>query len=191
MYMMVVKDEIYFFADTTVNIDPTVEDLAETAISCAEEARRFGVEPRIAMLSFSNFGSAPHPNQEKMRQATELVRKRAPWLEIDGEMQADTAVVPQMMRELFPFCRLSGAANVLIFPSLEAGNIAMKLVQHLGGAEAIGPIVVGMQKPVHVVHYGGTSVNEIVNMVALAVVDAQAEEEEARIAKARHAAAGA
>jgi malate dehydrogenase (oxaloacetate-decarboxylating)(NADP+) len=178
MYMVVIKNEIYFFADTTVKVDPTVEDLAETAISCAEEARRFGVTPRVAMLSFSNFGSAPHPFQEKVRRATALVRNRAPWLEVDGEMQADTAVLPGMMRELFPFCTLTGPANVLIFPNLEAGNIAMKLVQHLGGAEALGPIVVGMRKPVHVLHYGGTEVNEIVHMVALAVVDAQSEDTE-------------
>ena len=176
MYMVFVRNEVYFFADTTVKVDPTAEDLAETAISCAEEARRFGVTPRVAMLSFSNFGSAPHPFQEKMRRATEIVRDRAPWLEVDGEMQADTAVVPGMMRELFPFCALTGSANVLIFPNLEAGNIAMKLVQHLGGAETLGPIVVGMRKPVHVLHYGGTEVNEIVHMVALSVVDAQSEE---------------
>ena len=176
MYMMVAKDEIYFFADTTVKIEPTVEELAETAIACAEEVQRFGIAPRVAMLSFSNFGSAPHRLQDRMRQATKLVRERAPWLEVDGEMQADTAVVPKMVKDLYPFCKLTGAANVLIFPNLEAGNIAMKLVQHLGGAEAIGPIVVGMRKPVHVLHYGGTEVNEIVNMAALAVVDAQWDE---------------
>jgi len=191
MYMMIVKNEIYFFADTTVNIDPTVEDLAETAIACAEEARRFGVVPRVALLSFSNFGSAPHPSQEKMRLAAELVRARAPWLEVDGEMQADTAVTPGMIHDLFPFCRLTSTANVLIFPNLAAGNIAMKLVQHLGGADAIGPIVVGLRKPVHVLHYGGTEVNEVVNMVALAVVDAQAEEEEAKAGGKRHEAAAA
>ncbi|MFN0151069.1 MAG: NADP-dependent malic enzyme [bacterium] len=191
MYMMIVKNEIYFFADTTVKVEPTSEEIAETAISCAEEARRFGVVPRVALLSFSNFGSAPHPSQEKMRRAVEIVRERAPWLEIDGEMQADTAVVPGMIHDLFPFCRLTGTANVLIFPNLEAGNIAMKLVQHLGGADAIGPIVVGLRKPVHVLHYGGTEVNEVVNMVALAVVDAQAEEAEAKVAAEKHAAAGA
>jgi malate dehydrogenase (oxaloacetate-decarboxylating)(NADP+) len=173
MYMIVAKGEIYFFADTTVNIDPAAEDLAETAIACAEEVRRLGIVPRVAMLSFSNFGSAPHPFQRKVRRATELVRERAPWLEAEGEMQADVAVVPRMMTDLFPFCRLTGPPNVLIFPNLESGNIAMKLVQHLGDAEVVGPIVVGMRKPVHVLHYGGTDVNEIVNMVALAVIDAQ------------------
>jgi malate dehydrogenase (oxaloacetate-decarboxylating)(NADP+) len=187
MYMVFVKSEVYFFADTTVKVDPTAEDLAETAFSCAEEARRFGVTPRVAMLSFSNFGSAPHPFQEKVRRATELVRERAPWLEVDGEMQADTAVVPGMMRELFPFCALTGSANVLIFPNLEAGNIAMKLVQHFGGAETLGPIVVGMRKPVHVLHYGGTEVNEIVHMVALSVVDAQSEEVPSSSNSASHA----
>jgi malate dehydrogenase (oxaloacetate-decarboxylating)(NADP+) len=187
MYMVFVKNEVYFFADTTVKVDPTAEDLAETAFSCAEEARRFGVTPRVAMLSFSNFGSAPHPFQEKVRRATELVRERAPWLEVDGEMQADTAVVPGMMRELFPFCALTGSANVLIFPNLEAGNIAMKLVQHFGGAETLGPIVVGMRKPVHVLHYGGTEVNEIVHMVALSVVDAQSEEVPSSSKSASHA----
>jgi malate dehydrogenase (oxaloacetate-decarboxylating)(NADP+) len=178
MYLLVIKSELYFFADTSVNIDPTAEDLAEAAIACSEEACRFGVTPRVAMLSFSNFGSAPHPFQEKVRRATELVRERAPWLEVDGEMQADTAVVPKMLKEVYPFCRLTGPANVLIFPNLEAGNVAIKLVQHLGGGEALGPIVVGMRKPVHVLHYSGSEVNEIVHMTALAVVDSQAVEEE-------------
>jgi malate dehydrogenase (oxaloacetate-decarboxylating)(NADP+) len=184
MYMLVIKNEIYFLADTTVNVDPTAEDLAETAIACAEEVRRFGIAPRVAMLSFSNFGSAPHPFQEKVRCATELVRARAPRLDVDGEMQADVAVVPQMMSDLFPFCRLGGPANVLIFPNLEAGNISMKLLQRLGDAEALGPIVVGMRKPVHVLHYGGTDVTEVVNMIALAVVDAQGAESEAALHEA-------
>lgn len=173
MYMMVFRDGMYFFADTTVNIDPTAEDLAEIALLCAREARRFDVEPRVAMLSFSNFGSTRHPLADKVRRAVEIVREREPGLAIDGEMQADTAVTPDIVRENFPFSTLRDGANVLIFPDLEAGNAAYKLVQRLGGAEAIGPILVGMQKPVHVLQLGGFDEVDVVNMTAIAVVDAQ------------------
>ena len=126
------KGDIYFLADATVNIEPTAEDLAEIAIMAAEKARRFNQEPRVAMLSFSNFGSTRHPLSEKVRHAVDLVRQRAPGLMIDGEMQADTAVVPQIIDETYPFSTLKGGANVLIFPNLEAGNIAYKLLQRIG-----------------------------------------------------------
>jgi malate dehydrogenase (oxaloacetate-decarboxylating)(NADP+) len=179
LYIMIVKKEVYFFADATVNIEPTDEDLAEIAIMSAEMAKRFDIEPRIAMLSFSNFGSARHHLVDKVQRATKLVKKRAPELIIDGEMQADTAVVPELLEEIFPFNTLNGKANVLIFPDLEAGNVAYKLLQHLGGAEAIGPVLMGMKKPVHVLQHGA-EVSDVVNMAAIAVVDAQELENEKR-----------
>ena len=173
LYVLITtKGDIYFLADATVNIEPTAEDLAEIATSAAEMARRFDVEPRVAMLSFSNFGSTQHPLAEKVRRATEIVRQRLPGLMIDGEMQADTAVVPEIIDETYAFSRLKGGANVLIFPNLEAGNIAYKLLMRIGGCEAIGPILMGLSKPVHVLQRG-SEVNEIVNMAAIAVVDAQ------------------
>ncbi len=172
VYMMIFKNDVKFFADTTVNIDPSAEDLAEIAIEAAQVARRFNIEPRVAMLSFSNFGSTHHPLAEKVRLATELVRSRAPTLVVDGEMQADTAVVEEILNETYPFNTLKAAANVLVFPSLDAGNIAFKLMQRLGGAEAIGPILTRLRKPVHVLQRGA-EVDEIVNMAAIAAVDAQ------------------
>ena len=166
------KGDIYFLADATVNIDPSAEDLAEIAIMAAEKARRFGKEPRVAMLSFSNFGSTNHPLALKVRKAVELVRRRAPLLMIDGEMQADTAVVPQILEETYPFSTLKGGANVLVFPNLESGNIAYKLLHRIGGAELIGPLLAGLSKPVHVLQRG-SEVNDIVHLSAMAVVDAQ------------------
>jgi malate dehydrogenase (oxaloacetate-decarboxylating)(NADP+) len=173
MYMMISsKGQIYFLADTTVNIEPSAEDLAEIAVMAAEAAKSYGIEPRVAMLSFSNFGSTRHPLAEKVRLATELVRERAPNLTVDGEMMADCAVTPELIAE-FPFSAIRGDANVLIAPSLEAGNIAYKLLLRIGGCEAIGPILMGFSKPVHVLQRGA-EVNDIVYMAALAVVDAQA-----------------
>jgi malate dehydrogenase (oxaloacetate-decarboxylating)(NADP+) len=166
------KGDIYFLADATVNIEPTAEDLAEIAIMTAEKARRFSQEPRVAMLSFSNFGSTRHPLADKVRDAVELVRQRAPGLMIDGEMQADTAVVPHIIDETYPFSTLKGGANVLVFPNLEAGNIAYKLLQRIGGCELIGPLLTGLSKPVHVLQRG-SEVNDIVHVAAVAVVDAQ------------------
>jgi malate dehydrogenase (oxaloacetate-decarboxylating)(NADP+) len=166
------KGDIYFLADATVNIEPTSEDLAEIAIMASEKARRFNQEPRVAMLSFSNFGSTRHPLSDKVRRAVELVRQRAPELMIDGEMQADTAVVPHIIEETYPFSTLKGGANVLVFPNLEAGNIAYKLLQRIGGAELIGPLLTGLSKPVHVLQRG-SEVNDIVHVAAVAVVDAQ------------------
>ena len=166
------KGDMYFLADATVNIEPTSEELAEIAIEAAEKARRFSLEPRVAMLSFSNFGSTRHPLSDKVRRAVDLVRERAPGLMIDGEMQADTAVVPQIIEETYPFSSLKGGANVLIFPNLEAGNIAYKLLQRIGGAELIGPLLTGLSKPVHVLQRG-SEVNDIVHVAAVAVVDAQ------------------
>jgi malate dehydrogenase (oxaloacetate-decarboxylating)(NADP+) len=173
VYMLITgKGDIYFLADCTVNIDPTAEELAEISLYTAEMARRFNVEPRIAMLSFSNFGSTRHPLAEKVRRAVEIVHQREPGLVIDGEMQADTAVVPEIIDETYPFSSLKGGANVLIFPNLEAGNIAYKLLARIGGCEVIGPILTGTSKPVHVLQRGA-EVIEIVNVAAIAVVDAQ------------------
>ncbi len=173
VYMMITpKRAIYFLADATVNIEPSAEDLAEIAVNTAEMARRFDVEPRVALLSFSNFGSSRHPLAEKVRRAVELVRLRQPGLMVDGEMQADTAVAPEIVDETFPFSTLKGGANVLIFPNLEAGNIAYKLLARIGGAEPIGPILMGLSRPVHVLQRGA-EVNDIVNIAAIAVVDAQ------------------
>jgi malate dehydrogenase (oxaloacetate-decarboxylating)(NADP+) len=170
--LITAKGDLYFLADATVNIEPTAEDLAEIAIMAAEKARRFNQEPRVAMLSFSNFGSTRHPLADKVRHAVNLVRQRAPGLMIDGEMQADTAVAPQILEETYPFSTLKGGANVLIFPNLEAGNIAYKLLQRIGGAECIGPLLTGLSKPVHVLQRG-SEVNDIVHVAAVAVVDAQ------------------
>ncbi|MGA2434617.1 MAG: phosphate acetyltransferase [Bryobacteraceae bacterium] len=172
VYMLIAKSRIYFLADCTVNIDPSAEDLAEIAVCTAEMARRFNVEPRVAMLSFSNFGSTRHPFADKVRRAAELVRQREPSLIVDGEMQADTAVVPEIAEELYPFSAIKGGANVLIFPNLESANIAYKLLQRIGGAEAIGPILMGMSRPIHVLQHGA-DVNDIVNVAAIAAVDAQ------------------
>jgi len=171
LYMMVFKNDVYFLADTTVTIDPTAEELAETAILAAEKVRMLDIEPRVAMLSFSNFGSATHPQTKKVRRAVEIVKEREPDLIVEGEMQADTAVVPSLL-EGFTFSKLKSKANILIFPDLNSGNICYKLLHHLGGAEAIGPILMGMNQPVHVLQRGD-SVDDIVKMAAIAVVDVQ------------------
>jgi malate dehydrogenase (oxaloacetate-decarboxylating)(NADP+) len=164
--------DIYFLADCAVNIESTAEELAEITLCTAQLARRFDVTPQVAMLSFSNFGSVKHPLAEKVRRATELVKRADPTLMVDGEMQADTAVTPEIVEKTYPFSALRGPANVLIFPDLTSANIAYKLLMRLGGAEAIGPILMGLSKPVHVLQRGA-EVEEIVNMAALAVVDAQ------------------
>ncbi|TAM82655.1 MAG: NADP-dependent malic enzyme [Acidobacteria bacterium] len=168
VYVIVTRQQVYFFSDTTVNIEPTTEDLAEIALLAAEVARDFNFEPRIAMLSFSNFGSTRHPMSEKMRRAAELLKQAHPEMMVEGEMMADTAVVPEILEEDYPFSTLKGGANVLIFPDLGSANIAYKLMLRIGGAEALGPILVGMSKPVHVLQRGAT-VEEIVNMTAIAV----------------------
>jgi malate dehydrogenase (oxaloacetate-decarboxylating)(NADP+) len=171
LYVIATKRDVFLFADTTVNIEPNSEDLAEIALLSAEVAESFGIEPRVAMLSFSNFGSTQHPLTEKVRRATELVKQRNPKLMVDGEMMADTAVVPELLAE-YPFSTLRQRANVLVFPSLEAGNVAYKLMLRIGSAEALGPVLMGLSKPVHVLQRGST-VEEIVDVAALAVVDAQ------------------
>jgi malate dehydrogenase (oxaloacetate-decarboxylating)(NADP+) len=169
-YVVIVGGETYIFSDATVNIDPSAADLAEIAMLAADFATRLGLTPRVAMLSFSNFGSVRHPLSEKARQATEMVRQRRPDLVVDGEVQADVAVVPELMEERFPFSPLRGA-NVLIFPSLEAANVSYKLLSRLGGAQTIGPVLLGLDAPVHVLQ-AGDDVDEVVSIAAMAVMDA-------------------
>ena len=175
LYILILKDRVFFFADTTVNIDPSAEDLAEIALLSAATAERFGFEPRVAMISFSNFGSNRHPKADRVRDAVAIVHARRPDLPIDGEMQADTAVLPEVLENEYPFAAVR-RPNVLIFPDLESANAAYKLVWRLAGAEAIGPVLMGMNKPVHVLQRG-VEVTDIVNMAAIAVVDAQRNEE--------------
>ena len=173
LYVMLTrKGDLIFLADCSVNIDPSSEDLAEIAICAADAARQFDVEPRVAMLSFSNFGSTNHPLCEKVRRATELVKAREPGLMVDGEIMADTAVTPEILEKDYPFSTLKGAANVLIFPDLQSANTAYKLLMRLGGAEAIGPLLLGMSKPVYVLPRGA-DVEDIVNIASIAAVDAQ------------------
>jgi len=172
IYMMVLPQQTFFFADCTVNIDPDAETLAEIASAAAQFVQRLGIEPRVALLSFSNFGSVRHPAADKVQRAVALLHEREPALQADGEMQADTAVVERILMKTYPFSKLKGAANVLIFPNLDAANISYKLLDRIGGAEAIGPILVGMAQPVHVLQRG-SDVNDIVNMAVIAAVDAQ------------------
>jgi malate dehydrogenase (oxaloacetate-decarboxylating)(NADP+) len=172
LYMLVFDKHVIFCGDTTVNIDPSAEQLAQIAYSAGRIVRTFGIEPRIAMLSFSNFGSVRHAEAEKVARAVQLLRERDSSLIVDGEMQADTALDEELLASAYEFSVLKERANVLIFPNLSAGNIAYKLLHHLGGATAIGPILVGMDKPVHVLERGA-DVQDIVNMAAVAVMDAQ------------------
>jgi malate dehydrogenase (oxaloacetate-decarboxylating)(NADP+) len=173
LYVMITEDgRAVVFTDPTVNFDPTAEELADIAVMAAERARSFGLEPRVALLSFSNFGSTSHPRSAKMAAAARLVKARRPDLMADGEMMADVALSPALRDEDYSFCDLAGEANVLVFPSLEAANVAYKLLQHLGGAMAIGPVLIGMSKPVHVLSRGA-EVTDIVNIAAIAVIDAQ------------------
>jgi malate dehydrogenase (oxaloacetate-decarboxylating)(NADP+) len=170
VYIMIVDSKVYLFTDATVNIDPSAEDLAEIACLAADYARQLGIEPRVALLSFSNFGSTPHPQTEKVRRAIQIIRSNCPDFAVDGEMQADTAVVGDIIEQRYPFSQVRDA-NVLVFPSLEAANIAYKLLARLGNAQAIGPILLGIGAPVHVLQTGD-EVRDIVNIAAIAVMDA-------------------
>ena len=176
MYIMLTKKGPFFFADTTVNMNPSAETLVEITLQTAEAVRAFNIEPRIAMLSYSNFGSVEGNIPLKVREAVSILHRDHPELIVDGDMQANFAINNEMLTEHFPFSKLAGApANTLIFPYLTAGNIAYKLMQELAGAEAIGPILMGLDKSIHVLQMG-SSVNEIVNMTAIAVIDAQTHE---------------
>jgi malate dehydrogenase (oxaloacetate-decarboxylating)(NADP+) len=166
------KGEVFFLADTSVNIEPTAEDLVEIALCTAHMARRFDLTPRVALLSFSSFGSVDHPICRKVRRAVELIKYADPTLMVDGEIMADEALSPETIEELYPFSSLKGGANVLIFPDLASANIACKFAIKVGGGELIGPILMGMSRPVHVLQRTAT-VEVIVNVAAIAVVDAQ------------------
>ena len=172
MYMIVLKSDIKFYADCTVNVNPTAEEVADIALVTADEVRKLGVEPRIAMISFSNFGSSRHESSIKMARATEIVKHRAPGLEVDGEMQFNIAVDYDLMKELYPFCKLQGPANTFIFPNLDAANASYKMMIQLGGAEYVGPILMGLDKPVEVLQRAD-SVADVVRLVSIATVEAQ------------------
>ncbi len=174
VYVMIVNDRLYFFSDATVNINPDAEQLASIAINAADVAARFDVEPRIAMISYSNFGSTRGSEPAKMQRAAEVVKELRPDVAVDGEMQADIAVEPDLMSQVYPFSDVSDA-NVLIFPSLGAANASYKLVNRLGGADKIGPILVGLAKPIHALETGA-EVRDIINVGAMAVIEAQAKE---------------
>ncbi|MBT8468457.1 MAG: NADP-dependent malic enzyme, partial [Deltaproteobacteria bacterium] len=179
LHVMMLRDRVLLFADTTVNIDPTAEELAEIAISTADFARQFDIEPRVAMISFSNFGSSRHPDSDKVRHATALARQKCPDLVIDGEMQVDTALNADLRNDVFPFSRLFNRANVLVFPNLNSANVAFKLLRELGEAEVIGPILTGMRRPVHVMQHG-CEAKDIVDLAAIATYEAHEPHAETR-----------
>lgn len=173
MYIMITKKGPVFFADTTINLNPTADDLVEITVLTARAIQQFNIKPRIALLSYSNFGSSEEDGARKVKEAVSKLHDKYPGLIVDGEMQANFAFNTQLLQDNFPFSELvNGGANTLIFPNLESGNIAYKLMQEMGAAEAIGPVLLGMKKAVHILQLG-SSVREIVNMVTIAVVDAQ------------------
>ncbi|MFN6295423.1 MAG: NADP-dependent malic enzyme [Bacteroidota bacterium] len=173
MYMMLTKRGPIFLADTTVNFNPTAEELAEITLLAAKEIRQFNITPRIAMLSYSNFGSSNSPEAKLVAKARKIIKEKAPALIVDGEMQASLAFNKELMQENYPFSELADQdVNTLIFPNLSAGNIAYNLMKELGTADAVGPILLGLKKPVHILQLG-SSIRSIVNMAAIAVVDAQ------------------
>ena len=174
MYIMLTKKGPLFLADTTVNFNPTAEELADITLLVAKEVRTFGITPRIAMMSYSNFGSSDTPEAITVRNARSIVKQKNPSLIVDGEMQGIVAFNKDVMRESYPFSELidAGDVNTMIFPNLSAGNIAYSLLQEVGGADAIGPVLLGLKKPVHVLQIG-SSTRSILNMVVIAVIDAQ------------------
>jgi malate dehydrogenase (oxaloacetate-decarboxylating)(NADP+) len=176
--IVMIDDRFLFFADTTVNIDPSSEQIASIAIHASHVAKHFGITPKIAMLSFSNFTSR-QDNPKKMREAARLVKDRHPELMVDGEMQADTAVNPDIMERIFPFSELKGGANILIFPNLDSGNMAYKLLQQLGGGEVMGPFLMGVNKPANILQRTCT-VEDVINTIVLTAVEAQVYEENER-----------
>ncbi len=174
MYIMLTKRGPLFFADCTVNANPDTQTLVDITVMTAKAVQQYNIQPRIAMLSYSNFGSAVGEEPTKVAKAVEILRRDYPGMIVDGEMQANVALNQELMRDNFPFSNLlNGGVNTLIFPNLAAGNITYKLLQELGTAEAIGPVLLGLNKPVHILQLG-SSIREIVNMVTIAVVDAQA-----------------
>jgi malate dehydrogenase (oxaloacetate-decarboxylating)(NADP+) len=174
MYIMITKKGPLFLADTTVNFNPTAEELADITIMVAREVNNFNITPRVAMLSYSNFGSSNSPEAQLVARATAIVKQRNPKLIVDGEMQASLAFSKEVLKDNYPFSELAEHdVNTLIFPNLAAGNIAYNLLKEVGGADAIGPILLGLKKPVHVLQLG-SSVRNIINMTLVAVIDAQA-----------------
>jgi malate dehydrogenase (oxaloacetate-decarboxylating)(NADP+) len=185
MYMMLTEKGPVFFGDTTVNVNPTLNELVDLTVLIDRSVKKFNIQPRIAMLSYSNFGSNEGEVPDKTREAVRLLHQNHPDILVDGDMQANFAMNPALLKDNFSFSTLNGqAANTLVFPNLASGNIAYKLIQELAGAEAIGPILLGMNKPVHILQLG-SSVREIVNMVTIAVVDAQSKAETGIIAKSK------
>ena len=172
-YLVLLPRDVYLFADCALNVDPDADELAEIALLAAGCARTLGLEPRVAMLSFSNFGSVEHAVTRKVRRATEIVGARAPGLEVDGEMQLATALNPEVRARHFPFARLSRNANVLVFPDLQAGNVAVQLLERTGEAVVVGPLLMGTSRPAHTVQYG-SSVQELVNLTVAGIVEAAA-----------------
>ena len=173
MYLLLTKKGPLFLADTTVNFNPTAEELADITLLVAKEVQNFSMIPRVAMLSYSNFGTSNSPEARLVAEARKIVKQRNPALIVDGEMQASLAFSNDILRENYPFCELvDQEVNTLIFPNLAAGNIAYNLLKEVGGADAIGPILLGLKKPVHVLQLG-SSVRSIYNMSLVAVIDAQ------------------
>jgi len=175
-YIVYSKNKSYLLADTTLNVDPSPEAISDIAIATADFATNFDIVPNVALLTYSNFGSAGGANPDKMRRALKLIKERMPELIVDGEMQADTATSPEMLAETFPFTQLKDGANVLVFPNLDAGNIAYKLLNKIGGCRIIGPALLGLSKAVHILQRGSDT-DDIFNMTAIAVADAQHKEE--------------
>ena len=172
MNLVLLKNKVYFFADTAVNINPSAEQISHIAITCANQVRKLGIVPRVALLSYSNFGSVRAEPSLKMQKAVQIIQKLQPDLEVDGEMQADTAVTTDLLKRTFPFSNLKKSANVLIFPDLQSGNIAYKLVQRLGNAEIIGPLLLGLDKPIQILQVGSYEVRDIVHLAAYAIMEA-------------------
>jgi malate dehydrogenase (oxaloacetate-decarboxylating)(NADP+) len=173
MYLMLTKRGPLFLADTTVNFNPTAEELADITLLVANEIKNFNITPRIAMLSYSNFGSSNSPEARLVAEARKIVKQKMPSLIVDGEMQASVAFNKELMKENYPFCELVDKdVNTIIFPNLASGNIAYNLMKELETADAIGPILLGLNKPVHILQLG-SSVRSILNMALVAVVDAQ------------------
>lgn len=172
VYFLILENRLLLFADTAVTIEPNSHDLAGIALDTAETAKKFCLEPRIAMLSFSTNGSAKHPNVDRVREATAMIRDKNPELIVEGEIQVDTALVPKVAKRKFPKSKIKGDANILIFPNLEAGNIAYKLVERLAKAEAVGPILQGLKKPINDLSRG-CDYMDIANVVAFTSCEAQ------------------
>ncbi|MBA7537654.1 Phosphate acetyltransferase [subsurface metagenome] len=173
IYIVITKKGPFFFSDTTVNIQPSVQTLVETTVLTADEVRKYNIEPRIAMLSYSNFGSQRGGSPKLVQEAVEILHRDYPDLIVDGEMQANFAFNSELRKKKFPFSKLADKeVNTIIFPDLSSGNIAYKMMQEIGSAEVIGPILIGIAKPIHILQLE-SSVREIINMAAIAVVDAQ------------------